>query len=96
MSRPSKFLDPIWFQLIGSKIVMAGTFVSFAAAFYAIMLIHRAQLVAGIALGVAWLALHSILLGALHQRRVVRLPISIACTIAPIMAFIVYVFVLGV
>ncbi len=75
-----------WFHLFGDKIVLATAFAALAPAIYALISLRRSQLLLGFVLGVVWLVPFGLLLVALHNRRIVRLPISIACTVAVLAA----------
>jgi hypothetical protein len=71
-----------WFVLFGDRIVLMIAALSLAPAIYATWLVHQSKYIAGAAVGIAWLLSDSILLIALHNRRVVRLAISVTCTLA--------------
>jgi hypothetical protein len=75
-----------WFVLLGDRIVAAIAMLSLAPAIYAIWLVHQSRYWVGAALGVAWFVSDSILLIALHNRRVVRLAISVPCTLVVLVA----------
>jgi hypothetical protein len=75
-----------WFVLIGDRIVATIAMLSLAPAIYAIWLVHQSRYLAGAVVGVAWFVSDSILLIALHNRRVVRLAISVTCTLVVLVA----------
>jgi hypothetical protein len=81
-----------WFVLFGDRICAAIAMFSLAPAIYAIWLVRQSNYMGGAAVGVAWFALDSLLLITLHNRRVVRLAISVPCTLVVIVAGIVVVF----
>jgi len=81
-----------WFVLFGDRIVAAIAVLSWAPAIYAIWLVRHSSYLAGAAVGVTWLVLDSILLVALHNRRVVRLAISASCTLVVLVAGFMVVF----
>jgi hypothetical protein len=70
-----------WFVLLGDRIVATIAMLSPAPAIYAIWLAHQSRYLAGAAVGIAWFVADSTLLIALHNRRVVRLAISVPCTL---------------
>jgi hypothetical protein len=75
-----------WFVLLGDRIVAAIAAMSLAPAIYAIWLARQSCYLASAAVGVAWFILDSILLIALHNRRIVRLAISLPCTLVVLVA----------
>jgi hypothetical protein len=75
-----------WFVLFGDLIVAAIAVLSLAPAIYAIWLVRQSNYLAGASAGAAWFVLDSILLMALHNRRVVRLAISVPCTLVVLVA----------
>jgi hypothetical protein len=81
-----------WFVLLGDRIVAAIAAMSLAPAIYAIWLARQSCYLASAAVGVAWFILDSILLIALHNRRIVRLAISLPCTLVVLVAGFAVVF----
>jgi hypothetical protein len=81
-----------WFVLFGDRIVATIAMLSLAPAIYAIWLVHQSRYLAGAAVGVAWFVSDSILLISLHNRRVVRLAISVPCTLVVLLAGSLVVF----
>jgi hypothetical protein len=83
---------PWWFVLFGDRIVATIAMLSLAPAIYAIWLVHQSRHWAGAGVGVAWLVSDSLLLVTLHTRRVVRITISVACTLVAVVAGCLVVF----
>jgi hypothetical protein len=81
-----------WFVLFGDRIVAMIAMLSLVPAIYAISLVHQSRPFAGAAVGIVWLASDSILLIALHNRRVVRFAISVTCTLVALVAASLVVF----
>jgi hypothetical protein len=81
-----------WFVLFGDRIVAMIAMLSLVPAIYAAWLVHQSRYFAGAAVGIAWLVSDSILLVALHNRRVVRLAISVPCTLVVLVAGSLVVF----
>jgi hypothetical protein len=81
-----------WFVLFSDRIIAAIAVLSLAPAIYAIWLVRRSNYLAGASVGVAWFVLDSILLMALHNRRVVRLAVSVPCTLVGVVAGFLVVF----
>jgi hypothetical protein len=86
MIQRSRIEQSWWFMLFGDRIVVLAAFLSLAPAIYAIWLVRQSSYWAAAAVGVIWIALDSILLITLHNRRVVRLVVSIGCTLAVVLA----------
>jgi cbb3-type cytochrome oxidase subunit 1 len=86
MIQRSRVEQSSWFMLFGDRIVVLAAFLSLAPAIYAIWLFRESRFWAGAAVGVIWIVLDSILLITLHNRRVVRLVVSICCTLAVVLA----------
>jgi hypothetical protein len=81
-----------WFVLLCDRIVAMIAMLSLAPAIYAIWLVHQSRYLNGVAVAVAWFVSDSILLIALHNRRVVRLAISVPCTLVVLVAGSLVVF----
>jgi len=86
MDPSSRISRSWWFHLFGDKVLVVVVIVALAPAVYALVLLQRSQLLFGSALAVAWLVAYWLLLVVLHNRRIVRLPISIVCTVAVLAA----------
>ena len=91
MNQPS-YEDRWWFVLFGDRVVAAVAMLSLAPAIYAIWLAHQSRYLSSAAVGAAWLILDSLLLVTLHNRRVVRLAISVSCTFVVVVAAFLVIF----
>jgi hypothetical protein len=86
------FVKTWWFSMFGDRLVVVALFLALAPAAFAILLIHESHLLLGVGLALVWLLFQSVLLIALHNRRVVQLSVSMTCTLLAIMGFIVAVY----
>ena len=82
MESPPSSRKPDWLALLPEPLALALILGAVSPAIYAIFLLHESRLALGIAILVLWLVPFAALLVHLRKRRVVRLVISIPCTIA--------------
>ncbi len=83
---------PWWFLAVGDKIVVLLVCASIGPALYALILLRQRHLFAGSILGAVWALVEWPVLMTLHNRRIVRLPISLSGTILCVgaLAFVVF------
>ncbi len=78
--------DPLWYQLFGYEIFTVVIVALLAPSLWAFQLLHSGHILFGAAIFIAWAALDSWILWALHVKKYLRLIVSIPCTLIGIVA----------
>ena len=81
MNRPVDPTKSLWFWLFGDRLLPILLLVALAPFFFAMVLARESHLVLGTILGLSWLIVYWVLLVTLHNRRLIRLTLSIPCTL---------------